>query len=709
MNSGQILSEGNSAVVRGSNPQIRSLPFYGAVLLLALISMQCIKLPSEPVLPTWDVSANVPVLDTTRTVRELIEKSPTIWTWDPQNYLISYNYADRVLADSIGDRITASPHSARMKVTIGSVRIDSSQVTSTSPPVFPAGSYPFLSASTVRMPGLHSTLAEFSNLSLESGTARLTIRNDLPVPIEFPEPISLTDGLGRVVAAFNIGGQIAPGSTQSAVDDLAGRSTNNSITISSTTARDSITINTPGAADSVTFSDTSRISFGIKFTNMRVTSATARIPQQTLVRRDSSVFVADDSTFLQSLTFKSGLFSVNLTNRVDVDVRIRLRLPQLLHGGSAYDSTITIARNSETQVDFDIRHFQVYSPTPTRLLIYSAEINQLGTSGNEYRTISSADSVVVAVNITPGTKFIVMSGSGIIKPTRMNLDQRISLNLGELPNMLRVDTSGIRIPDARFTLNLTTPGFPARIYRFRIRATASRAGIIDSVQYRTNTPINLIPNGSNSLLFDDGNSTIVDVLNRFVAHASVLPDSFRILADSIIVNPDYDTTTARYIADTSKIRGDFVVDFPLNIGLRSGTVTDTFSIADKININQEDIDQLQTARLFINVRNSIPAAMQLRFAVMDTHKQITRIIPSTDSISINAAGVGANGFSTGPASSSLTIGMTRDDVRALANGKFMEARLQLQTTPGANSVKFRTIDGIRVGVGATIKYRVKQR
>lgn len=675
------------------------------LLFLAAGAFHCFKMPNEPVMPMWDVTANLPLFDTLRTVKEMVEKDTTIVQVNALTHLISFAHTDRAVSDSIGDRIALSPRDGRMGISIGVIKIDSVEIASSAAP-FPTTPFAVpVPPTTQRAGALLTTVPNFSNLDLQSGIATLTVRNDLPVPIEFPEPIELTDGLNRVLAVFSsITGTIEPGGTRTATDDLAGRSTNNTIRISTTGARDSITVRTPGSGTTpVQFTSASRIAFGVKFTQMRVTSATARIPEQSLLRKDSSLFVADDSIFVQSLRFKSGAFTIQIQNQVDVPVEVHLRLPQFLKSGVPFDSTLLIPQRGTLRLPFEMRDIHVFSTTPTRVLVYSAEIRQLGSSGTDLRTINSTDSVIVALNFS-ASKLVVRSGSGIIKPIRLNLDQRISLRMGELPGRFSVDS--IRLPDARVTLNLTTPGFPVRIHRFRIRA--SKGNIVDSIQYRTGSVINLLPSGVNALVFNDANSTIVEVMNRFVARARTVPDSFRIIADSAIVNPDYDTTATRYAADTSKIQGTFAVDFPLNIGLRNGVVRDTIDIADKISIKKEDIDNINVARLSITVLNKIPASFRATFILTRANYDSFWVLPGSGPISVTAAPVGADGFSSSRSRSDISISISKRDVDALVAAKFIRLKLELNTTPAAPSVKFRTTDEIQMGVGATLSYRIKK-
>lgn len=671
-------------------------------ILISLCSWQCITEPAEPVPPSWDVPLTIPILDTTRTIHDLVEKDTSILRFDATTHLISYTFTEAAASDSIGDRIFLSPEGSRFAVTVGPLKVRGASV-SDSIALFPPGTYPFFPAATVRIGARQLTVPEFSSLSIDSGTAELVIRNSLPVPIEFPEPITLTDGLGRIVASFpTIAGEIPPGGVRSSSDDLTGRETNNSVRISTTASRDSITVRSPRDTTDVVFTADSRIAFEVRLRDLKVTRATARIPQQEILRRDSSLFVVDDSTLVQSVFFKSGSFSIVVVNDLGVGVGARLRLPQLIHlsNNAPFDRTLTIEARRTAEVPFNMSQYKIFSPTPTGSVVYSLEIIQLESSGDELTTISQTDSVVASVNVAAGTKFIVRSASAVIKPTLLNINHGLGVKLGELPEIFSVDS--IQLPDARLTLSLTAPGPPARVSDFRI--LARKDTVVRSIQFRDNRSVN-IP--GDPIVFDHPSSTLIDVLNQFVARAKALPDSFTILGKAVL-NPDYNPLgTPASVADTSKIQGNFVVDFPLNIGIKNGTVRDTLKVEEGIRISQDDIDRINEGNLVIQVLNSIPASLKLSFKMLNATKDtVLGIYPRTDSIFVRAANVGADRFSSDSVRSEVHLRVARQDIRNFVNAKFIEAVVNLNTTPSAATAKFRTTDSIRMRIHGTLNYRV---
>lgn len=664
----------------------------------------------EPVAPTWDVQLSVPLVDTTRNVEEIVEKDTSVIQRDPVTQLIYYNFDETVVSDTVGDRMKMLPTSTRLKVTIGALSVNDVQVQS-SVPLLPDGTYPSIPPSTITVPGVQAgSGGAFESITFETGIAQLTVTNDLPIDISFPNPITLTDGTGDTIASFSIAGILAGnGGISGDTSDLAGRSMDSTIRVSSAPTLDSISIATPGSPTQVIIDSTHRVRLELRFTNITVSNATANIPSQSVFVQDSTLFEADDSTFVQSAYFKSGNFSIDLKNHVGLIVRARLRMPQLFKDlppplDVVFDTAVVLQPFDSTSVPVDLTRYRAESltQTPTRHLIYTAVLDSVRGSP---ATVNRDDSLTAVVNIAPGTEFILRSAQVAIEPTFLDTDTSYQLSLGDLPSKFTVDS--LRMPDAAFILDSMFTPVESRVSN--LRAVVKGTNVVDTVRFNPTPPGNdvftLLPNVPNQIVMNDANSTIFQVLNQFVATARELPDSVRVIG-SALLNPNYDTTVARLIADTTRITGKFDVLFPLNIGLKNGTFRDTIDIADKLNLSPDDISHLIRATLTVRVHNSVPASLGLVFVTLDANKDSTWTLPRTGPININAAGVGSNGFSNQSALSVITIPIDRTDVEKLADATFLRMAVTLNTSPTAPSVKFRTTDSMKITVFGTLIYRV---
>jgi len=312
--------------------------------------------------------------------------------------------------------------------------------------------------------------------------------------------------------------------------------------------------------------------------------------------------------------------------------------------------------------------------------------------------------------IIPGTELIVKSARIVIEPTELNIDTTYRLRLGNLPANFSLDS--LFLPKAAFIMDSLRTPVDARVDTPLFAQVKDTAGLItvDTVRYR-GSPFQFHPPVSQGRLrIDSSNSNITQVISQFVAQqppgTKRLPDSVHVRG-SATLNPEYDPTP-RTIADATRIRGRFDVEFPLNIGLRNGIYSDSASIAGKVGIEQSDIDRFQRGTLTIEVENSLPASLKLDLSLRKdsvTVRQLPLVV--TDSIFVAPAGVGPDGFSNRPARRLISLNLSRQDIVNLAEAEYLRFRIRVNTTAGSPSVKFRTTDSVRLRISGTLIFHVR--
>lgn len=679
------------------------------LIVPSILLLSCIQKPLSPVAPNWDVQFSVPLVDTTRTVMEIVEKDTSLWQRNPVTNLIYYNFREFIGTDTVGDRMKMFPDNMRFKVTIGALRISDFQ-SQQNIQVLPDTTYPGIPPMTVSAPRVQTgSGGAFQSLTFETGTAQLTITNNLPIEISFPNPILVTDGTGETVASFLIPGSIAPnGGSASDSSDLAGRSVDSTIRVSSAPTLDSITISTPGSPTPVTIDSTNRLRVEVRFTNITVSSARANIPPQRVFSRDSARFVADDSTLVDSAFFKSGTFSIEMKNWLDLTVTARLRLPNLqyISDSRVFDSSVVLQPQDSILIPINIAQFKAASLTgsPTNLFWYTAQLDSVhGSPG----TVSRYDSMTAVV--IPGTELIVKSARIVIEPIPLNVDTTYKLRLGSLPTNFSLDS--LFLPQAAFLMDSLLTPVEARIDTplfAQVRDSAAMINV-DTVRYRGAPLVFQPPVSQGRLRVDSSNSNIIQVMSQFVAQqqgGARLPDSVHVKG-SATLNPVYDLTP-RTIADVTRIKGRFDVEFPLNIGMRNGIYADSANLAGKIGIEQSDIDRFQRGSLTIEVGNSLPASLKLDLSLRKDSVTVTQLpLVITDSILVAAAGVGADGFSNQTARRLISLNLSRQDIINLVEAKYLRFRIRVNTTTGVPSVKFRTTDSVRLRISGTLIFHVR--
>src|SRR4030066_665275 len=91
------------------------VPLFVAILLVA----GCFEKPLSPVAPVWDVTVNVPLINRTYSVNQIVEKYPTLLHSDPSG-LIVYSNTQQFTAISVHENLKVDPASEYYQSRIGS-------------------------------------------------------------------------------------------------------------------------------------------------------------------------------------------------------------------------------------------------------------------------------------------------------------------------------------------------------------------------------------------------------------------------------------------------------------------------------------------------------------------------------------------------------------------------------------------------------------
>ncbi|MEK6566253.1 MAG: hypothetical protein AABZ41_06065, partial [Bacteroidota bacterium] len=193
----------------------------------------------------------------------------------------------------------------------------------TTVPLFPSGNIPVPARSL-------DFTSQFDYVRLESGFLTLTITNNLPIPIDFPQPVVLKNNSASpvdstVIASFSFGDTLTQGQSVSASSSLASKFLRGNLRTATTQ------IHTNGSAVSVAFTASSGISLTLSSGALIADSAKAVIPNQTVSSINDSVVTIDDSVSVQQATFRQGVISAALINNLDMNVGIYLRVENLVN------------------------------------------------------------------------------------------------------------------------------------------------------------------------------------------------------------------------------------------------------------------------------------------------------------------------------------------------------------------------------------------
>jgi hypothetical protein len=675
---------------------------------LAILALQCVELPPEPVLPTYDVQASVPLLDRSFSVEDFSSKDSALVASGDGGLI--YRSTESFDPLDIGT-LEVSPEPGSQSVTLGTfqvvmpaiapVNFSFEEITGTPPPpgsfVVPAGSFSLPETPIGPLPS-------FEFIEFDSGTISVTIRNTLPFPLELLEPLVIRNDVlsgpmdTSEIAAWTFAGVLAANTgTQTQVSDLR------DVILKPQVKIPSVNVSTSGSGGSVSIDAGDALEVEIGFSGTRVRAARAEIPPQSVLSFEDSTFVVDDSVTLSQAFFRNGSLSIEVENNIDVDVGVSVRFDELQDRitGLPFEVSHQFSGLGTLTVPVDLSDLRYQSP-------YTG-VGTLATFTVGVSTVANADSSKevrstdnVRVSIVPGVSIAAERITGRIKPTLVEVESGAQgFSLGEIATKAEGDFT---FDSLEVLLKVSTSsGFPAD-YDIRFIGMDRRRvpPLVDSLLVpppagSLQRRVFPTPGQSTSILLDN-TAGLNNFLSKFFPH---LPDTF-IIRGTLLLNPPdiFDTPQGfQTVYDTSRLYSSVDMSFPVRMGITNGRITDTISLNVREQFPKEIASSTRSGSLSFEIENGLPLALWFRSALLrpgpggvpDTLLQIP-----TDGPRFIASGVtGSDGAVTNPTISRFTIALSGQEAARFEEAGSLWIELLVESAVSGSIVKVRTTDIVR--------------
>ena len=684
-------------------PKARTV-FPSAVLLCAFLALNCFNEPLTPVAPTWDVNLTVPMANRTITLQEIVDKDPTLLKVGAGNQLV-YSSSTPATPATVGDRISLVPASTSGSVKLGGFAVTAGPfVAPITIPGLPGGTSGPIPARQFNLPDISSAVSSTIYVKLISGRMRLTLQNNMPVPVNVDSTILLTDGV-TVQARFTFSGTIPAGGSSFAEADLAGRTV---VTGESLTG---LHFSTPGSGGSSVTVPATPFQATASLISLIASSATVNtLPAQRLADNDVSALSLKDSTKIQSATLKSGRLDFTFTSRLAFGVRFRFRMGELKRvvGGNAVivEDSVSLPALGTLNYSLNLGGCTLTSAVPGTLLdsIRLTSTVIIPSTVNGTMAVNDTDRVFIAMR--SGLPIVADTASVVLKPTWIDVNTTVPLNFGKSSSKLTAQMN-IAAASLGFALN-SSIGFPADLY---LRVSARKPGGDSAVLVLPASQRRFLP-GSGSISFNDAE------VGQFLSQLSAqLPDSARVTGKVLINPPDaYSPTIAGVgrIGRNSSVGGTLNIRVPLTLGITNGTYIDTLAWGDangdgskENNINKDDLKKVNFGNFYAEVENSLPVAVGLKLNLLDiTHSPILSIPQNGSTMAVGSAAVDGAGNVTLAAHSSVVIQLNNADVQQFIPTEFIRFAVSLNTAGGGGVVSLHTTDAIRIRFWSNMSFKV---
>ena len=383
---------------------------------------------------------------------------------------------DTEVEEKIGfDPVGIDPIENVVQSEVGIISLDNIDPQTTDPYLF-SSIYPSVNdipnESSVNIPGFdlepvtnNFTFNDFSEAVFSSGSLSLTVVNDLVIPLgDVDVKLKNSDGVEISGASTTIAGPINSGTQATGILDLSGVTLPGAVIVE-------VTGSSPGQDNILINEDAKSSSFSVQISgsDLEVTSATAKIPAQT-ISESGSIDLAADSNKVVLATISGGNLVIEIDNYMEVTSQMNLTIPSLkTPSGDSFQTSIDIAGNTADIIDeTDISGYSLSMNIDAQSVVYEYDVITTDTA-DDLITITSADSIVVNITLngpSVGEQLSFSSFEGMVTPQDLGFDGvmdiesdsdilEANLSQGNLTININngINTSASGAPSAIITIN----------------------------------------------------------------------------------------------------------------------------------------------------------------------------------------------------------------------------------------------------------------
>ncbi len=674
----------------------RELGFLLLPVLMIFLLPGCIEKFNAP---SWDVELNVPVLNKSYTLLDVVNKDTTYLKTGGSNQLY---YSDKQPFNPIqvDKKLTLSPIQATSKFGLTTIAITNPdpQIVTLTPPTYPpaTGTFAVLPESRQEVDAVVPTNPSFESAVFESGTLTIAIQNNNGIQFRI-DSLQIIDnrtpGATNVLVKSTTATTVASGATGTITLDLAGKTLYNKI-------KTALFIYTAPMTN-VTIPSNANTKVTTTFSNLQPSSVVAPVPAQSPQSMSGS-FVLDSESSLDTVKIAEGSMSFTVSNYFNVAIKTDMTVTNLYTASNTpYTTSFSVpAKGSQVVTIPSLTDWSIRSASLTNQLGYTAVVTVQQSSSAV--SVSKSDSATVKVNMS---QLVLKSIHGRIKPTALNFDTTtVALALNSLQN-LTATTIKMTGLDVNFDVALSAG------IKLDFAGSLTGYNSLGSTASLT-IPTTRLSGGGTASKVTLSSSELDVFINKFVKK---VPDQIKVIYSATLnPSPSVSDPVAR-ITNTDSLFGTVNIYAPLNVGIIGGKLVDStdINISDE---NRTNSDKVQTATVSLELTNSIPAGLTFYAKFLDANGDSVLSMPpktagNTYPTVIAPAIVGTSGTVTSPTSTKIEMKLTGSEIDKFLNSKKLVYTLLVDTsTPSGSSagspVKFYSSDAVKIYAAGSLTYRV---
>ena len=523
---------------------------------------------------------------------------------------------DTEVEEKIGfEPVGIDPIENKVSSEVGIISLDNIESQATEPYLF-SSIYPSVSdipnGNTVNIPSFDLepvtndfSFSNFSAAIFNDGSLSLTIINDLVIPLgDVDVQLKNIDGSNILGGSTTIVGPINSGEQQSALLDLADVTLPGDIIVE-------VTGSSPGQNNVLIDDDAKNSSFSVEITGsgLEVTSATAKIPAQT-ISEAGTIDLASDSNKVVLATIAAGKLVIDIDNYMAITSEMNLSIPSLkTPDGFNFQTNINIGANSSDLIsETNISGYALSMSIDEQSVDYSYDVTTQD-SGEDLIVISSTDSITVNIileGLVEGQQLSFSDFEGKVAPQDLGFDGQ--MNIESDSDILEANlNSGSLILNINNGINTSSNGSPEAIITIDeiVNSETNQPLVIETgPMFGELAPIEIDLNGYTIQMPQNDQSLnySADVTTAYEVGTYILLDS--IIIDIIVSDLGFSTVRGFFsqdaMSDSNSISLDDSTivhsavlksgDLSLTIDNSIGVVADVFFQINEFYINSVSLD-----------------------------------------------------------------------------------------------------------------------
>jgi len=525
----------------------------GAIIIAFFLSLAASCSIKDPVAPTWEVIINLPLINKSYEMADLIDEEELATVGSDSIYF--YDYKGIIDPIEVGDEITIEDLDETLSQVIGTFSVPSPPPQSVPFPLsllYPPAAggsggipvpIPAFSFSGIQldMPAFGS----FTYVVIDTGTVTLQVTNNMKMDFDTLGVHLLDEGAGNAVVMtvdVTAGVPLLAGETRIVRRSLAGVSTGNDLLLEAFG-------HTPGAV--VILDGTEGIDILATIGEAQVSSATGEVGVIDF-SFPGSLTITGGST-ITSATLSAGTITLSLDNELPIPLDIQVDLNDLTDVWSN-PVNINLAAPEYSSVS-DMYDLADHVVTPTddgmgnQILTMDVTVHSPGSQGSQV-TLSSTDSVSVRTQLTDR---VISSIEGILDSTTVDIPEGSFRLIEESGNLLdELRKVSLTAVDMEVIVRHTL-GYPAHLELMLTGEGGNPDPVNLTVDLHLNPGSDVAPDTSITTR-NESNSNVLDFLNAF-------PTDIRYSGSATVG----DGSTAGSVSSTSFLEADIRLSTPLII------------------------------------------------------------------------------------------------------------------------------------------------